>query len=183
MMKSFLDGYEQGYSAGLRLATTLPGERNDKHDPEVRLEDRDNIASRPAYQHGFFDGLRDGVAVLASVSNAGRGWRRAPGTMRVEVLASMSNAGQDWRRSPDTVRGSEWHAPSLPCANEGYKAGVSAEDSPEDDDAPPADTLRDELRAYHRLLRYGSTHKELRTTIEQLRALIQHLERKWCGYQ
>src|SRR5262245_1708635 len=114
MMKVFLDGYEQGYSAGLRLATTLPGERNDKHAPEVLLEDRDSIASRPAYQHGFVDGLRDGVEVLASVSNAGRGWRRNPETMRVEVLASMSNAGQGWRRSPETVRGGERNAPSLP---------------------------------------------------------------------
>ena len=117
------------------------------------------MTSRPAYQHGFIDGLRDGV----------------------EVLASMSNAGRGWRRSPETMRGDEWRAPPLPYASEGNKAGGSAEGSPENDGAYPVDTLRDELRAYHRLLRQGSTHSELRAPIEQLRALIRNLGRRWCG--
>jgi hypothetical protein len=151
MMKTFLDGYEQGYSAGLRLATTLPGERHGKREPEVNLEDRGNITSRPAYQHGFVDGLRDGVEVLVSVSNA-RGGR-------------------------------EWRAPSSPYANEDYEAGSIAEGSPEGNSAHPVDTLRDELQEYHRLLRYGSNHIELRAPVERLRALIRHLGMKWCGNQ
>jgi hypothetical protein len=64
-MKAFLDSYEQGYFAGLRLATSLPGERAARQGTDTTLDGQSDIASRPAYRHGFADGIRDGVEAMA----------------------------------------------------------------------------------------------------------------------
>ena len=162
-MNAFVDGYERGYCAGLRLATAIPGERNPAQATDAAFDERHEVVSRPAYQHGFVDGLRDGVEVLASVSSTAE---------RLRWAAEITRRPGAWVRpayGPDAVHSA--------VAEDG------AGDSVKESGMPPFNALRDELHAYRSLLCRSSTYSDLRAPVERLQVLINQLETHWRGDQ
>jgi hypothetical protein len=88
MLRAFVDGYEQGYATGLRLATAMPDEPSPVSEAEGSLEELTAVMCRPAYQQGFMDGLRDGSAVLASALSAADRWRRRGSQGELRTLSA-----------------------------------------------------------------------------------------------